>query len=86
MLAIPCWMVAGLLMVGAAAVRERLDLTGHPMIGTDGQPLYEYDAWATWKINWFPNCLILLGGAFILAAVLQVLWSLFIVLRFRRTR
>ncbi len=72
-------------MVGAVAMRERLDSFGHPMIGTDGQPLYEYDAWATWKINWFPNCLILLGGAFILAAALHVLWSVTIVLRSRRT-
>ena len=69
-LALGLSMLASLNMIGAVAVRECRDSHGNLLLDSAGQPLTEIDDWATWKINWFSNSLLIIAGLFVLFAVL----------------
>jgi len=46
---------------------------GAQVMNEFGEPLLEEDSWATWKLNWFPNIMMIVAGGLFIFVVASVL-------------
>lgn len=80
---VTCFFLAGFLVLlggsfasSTSVVRERLDDSGHVIIGTDGQPLIEIDQWASYWNGWAANLPLTAALGFLCFGFASFLWRL----------
>jgi len=70
-----CILLGGLFYIPATVVREVVDENGVQIMNEFNEPLLEVDSWATWKLNWFPNIMMIVAGGLFIFVVASVLLS-----------
>ena len=69
-----CILLGGLFAIPATVGREVVDENGVKVMNEFDEPLLEVDSWATWKLNWFPNIMMIVaGGLFIFVVASELL-------------